>query len=279
MSVSEPSRSYSSFMFEGKERLRADGINEYDQGGRRYAAAFPFFTTPDRKASSTPWLSPYSFCAANPINAVDPSGNLTIFINGFHCGDGGKSQYWEGVDKMVMKATNDPKALYIDGSIGGIFNLALVAVLTKDISAILSLSNVNPNRRKAAGYGLGVKKAVANQLKTDNGEKIRIITHSMGAAAAKGFIQGAKSVLGNSFTKNIEYEIDLAPYQPNRQSAVPGIKTYTIQHRDDKVARQSLMKGAEPLYQGEEEINGLGGHGIKSFELELENQLINLNNN
>lgn len=82
MSVSEPSRSYSSFMFEGKERLRADGINEYDQGARRYAAAFPFFTTPDRKASSTPWLSPYSFCAANPVMNIDPTGNIWKVVFG-----------------------------------------------------------------------------------------------------------------------------------------------------------------------------------------------------
>lgn len=269
----EPSQSYSPFMFGGKERLRANGIKEYDQGARRYVSAFPFFTTPDTKASLTPWLSPYSFCASNPVNVVDPSGNLIIFINGMHFGDGGSPDYWEGVDNMVMEVCNDNNALYIDGSMGGVFNIAMTLKSTRNIYAALLLSNINPLMREIGGFYEGMQKALLSKLKLDNEEKIRIITHSMGAAFAKGFISGAETILGNEFLDNIEYEIDLAPFIPMLQHGFDKKRTYTINHKDDYLTWNWEMPDSNPIYPNEDNTNGSGGHGIKSFEKELKNFL------
>ena len=61
-------------LFGGKEYHTADGLNEYDFDARRHYPRFPAFTTPDPHADNTPWLSPYVFCAANPVAYVDPSG-------------------------------------------------------------------------------------------------------------------------------------------------------------------------------------------------------------
>ncbi len=33
-----------------------------------------FWHAPDPHASLSPWISPYAFCAANPIRRVDPTG-------------------------------------------------------------------------------------------------------------------------------------------------------------------------------------------------------------
>ena len=273
MSVSEPSRSYSSFMFEGKERLRADGINEYDQGARRYAAAFPFFTTPDRKASSTPWLSPYSFCASNPINAVDPSGNRTFFISGMHYHDGGNPVYWGGLDKMVMKEVGDPKATYLDGSTGGV------------LGAYGVMGNFNVWARQIKGFALGVMMAPHLRKVLDKDEKIRFVSHSMGGAFTKGLIFGMSSVLGDKFTERVEFEIDLAPYQARNQKAVPNIQTYTIQHKDDQWAGTKEIEGATSVKSVTKDENGkaivdhgVGGHGVASFILELQKFLQKRNN-
>ena len=65
-------------LFGGKEYHTADGLDEYDFGARRHYPRFPAFTTPDPHADNTPWLSPYVFCAANPVAYVDPSG-MDIF--------------------------------------------------------------------------------------------------------------------------------------------------------------------------------------------------------
>ena len=59
-------------------RLEKSRLYEYDFSARRHYPRFPAFTTPDPHADNTPWLSPYVFCAANPVAYVDPSGKDAI---------------------------------------------------------------------------------------------------------------------------------------------------------------------------------------------------------
>lgn len=63
------------FSFEGKERVDNDGRAELNYGARRYVPATCYFSSPDIAAEDMPFLSSYTFCAANPINIIDPSGN------------------------------------------------------------------------------------------------------------------------------------------------------------------------------------------------------------
>lgn len=55
--------------------------SSYDFGARYYAPAITSWTTPDPLAHKYPRLSPYVFCADNPVMYVDPSGMLNL-ING-----------------------------------------------------------------------------------------------------------------------------------------------------------------------------------------------------
>ncbi|MDE6522562.1 MAG: hypothetical protein K2L17_07080 [Muribaculaceae bacterium] len=59
-----------------KELITANGLNEYDFGARQYYSAVPGFTRPDRMCEKYYWLSPYLYCANNPVNFVDPTGNI-----------------------------------------------------------------------------------------------------------------------------------------------------------------------------------------------------------
>ena len=65
------------YLFGGKERIVAGGINEYDFLARTYVASQCRFTTLDPLAEKTPWLSPYAYCAGNPVNFIDPDGRHT----------------------------------------------------------------------------------------------------------------------------------------------------------------------------------------------------------
>ncbi len=62
------------YKFGGKELITANGLNEYDFGARWYYSAVPGFTKPDPMCEKYPWLSPYLYCANNPINNIDPTG-------------------------------------------------------------------------------------------------------------------------------------------------------------------------------------------------------------
>ena len=58
--------------YRSKGRTAATG--DYDFGPRRYISAAPFWRAPDPKAHDYPNISPYAFCAANPIRYSDPTG-------------------------------------------------------------------------------------------------------------------------------------------------------------------------------------------------------------
>ncbi len=62
------------YKFGGKELMTANGLNEYDFGARRYYQAVPHFTSIDPKCEEFKHLSPYLYCANNPINFVDKNG-------------------------------------------------------------------------------------------------------------------------------------------------------------------------------------------------------------
>ena len=62
------------FLYAGNERLRLFGLNEYDFIARRYNPLLVSFTTWDFIAEKYPWLSPYAYCAGNPINYIDRNG-------------------------------------------------------------------------------------------------------------------------------------------------------------------------------------------------------------
>jgi len=65
--------------YQSKERTAATG--DYDFGPRRYISAAPFWRTPDPKAHDYPNISPYAFCAANPVRYADPTGMDVWVLN------------------------------------------------------------------------------------------------------------------------------------------------------------------------------------------------------
>ena len=65
------------FKFGGKELEREGWMDFYDFEARRLDFALGRFTSPGPLCEQTPEISPYAYCAADPVNFIDPTG-MTI---------------------------------------------------------------------------------------------------------------------------------------------------------------------------------------------------------
>jgi len=64
--------------YNGKEFVEMHGFDTYDYGARGYYPAIGRFTSVDPLAEKDYSLSPYAYCAGNPVNAIDPDGRDCI---------------------------------------------------------------------------------------------------------------------------------------------------------------------------------------------------------
>ena len=69
------------YKYSAKEWQPAFGLNLYDFIARQYDPILCRFTSPDPLNGKYPQLSPYLYCAANPINITDPTGLIFIKRN------------------------------------------------------------------------------------------------------------------------------------------------------------------------------------------------------
>ena len=74
------------YRFSGKERLDRAGLSLYDFGARWYNPATPAWTTPDPMAEKYYDFSPYAYCAGDPVNLVDPDGQIIHLADNYKQG-------------------------------------------------------------------------------------------------------------------------------------------------------------------------------------------------
>ena len=251
------------YMYNGKELDRMHGLDWYDYGARHYDAAIGRWHSMDDMCHAYYDISPYAYCGGDPVNAIDPDGNIIIFVNGMHFGDGGTPKYWNGVDYAIANTLKDNRTLYLDGSFGGIYNL---------ISSGFLYNNYLMKNRIKVGYDTGNKYAeyiYGNLLKN---ETIKIISHSMGATFAKGLLEALLQFANeNNLEHRIAVEIDLAPYQANEQKGNDHVPTFTISHGYDRLAKLSFMRNAKNFHTRMDatDSNTKTEHGIDSFREEV----------
>ena len=62
------------YKYGAKELDRTHGLDWYDSKARFYDSILLRTNSMDKKAGDYTWLSPYLWCAANPIHFTDPTG-------------------------------------------------------------------------------------------------------------------------------------------------------------------------------------------------------------
>ena len=79
------------YLYCGKEWLEFFGIDWYDSKSR-YLNTSGIFTSIDPLAEKYPGISPYAYCAGNPVNSIDANGSDPIYASSLfgrikHIGD------------------------------------------------------------------------------------------------------------------------------------------------------------------------------------------------
>ncbi|MCD0465039.1 DUF6443 domain-containing protein [Flavobacterium sp. ENC] len=262
------SNSGQKYKYNGKELQDEFWLNMYDYGARNYDPALGRWNVMDGKGELYFSYSPYVYASNTPIQAVDPDGNLVIFINGMHGGEGGKTDYWRtyedirymsgtnsflgfkwnsygkyrretsAFDSSIMNQLGDQKAIYRDGAIGGTRNI---------INQYGTIgSNIYASDRIAGGYSQGKKdaKTIIENLARDKTsgeivETIKIITHSMGGAYGKGYIKALRDYI-RTLPKELQSQIkislvaDFDPFQAGDLDAGNSTPTFQFVHVGNK---------------------------------------------
>ena len=218
---------------EADDEAKGDG-NSYNFGARMYDSRLGRWLSRDALEAKYPDFSSYSLSLNNPVIGKDVDGNVIIFINGQHDGGGGKSSYWGGYDLDVSKTIGDKSLRYVDGSLGGFKNTNTWAAIGFSIGGIkgaylsvINYSNVNRNVRINAGKVQGMNDAKDIIANLKNGETIKIVTHSMGTAFARGYTKGIIKYAkkhGLMDKVKFEYELDVNSFQGANLPADPNVK-------------------------------------------------------
>ena len=238
--------------YNGKELNEELGLDWYDYGARNYDASLGRWMNMDKKAEFYVQTSPYVYALNTPVNAIDPDGNLVIFVNGYFSRIGSLANlapsqplqpYWDYFSEQFipaardfLRATADEGNYFVDGSsyFGG---------------------DQSGSDRFENGYEYAVENYTEIVSQLAEGETLKFVGHSEGSAFAAGmmayFLDRAET---DDTTPEVESSLHLSPDEADEFALREhnGLD-FQIHNENDPVSPFMELQGADFIFKENEE--------------------------
>ena len=288
--------------FQLKEFTDGSSMEWTDYGARMYDNQIGRWHVQDNFSETYLALSTYCYGGNNPINIIEVDGNLFIFANGFML------NHWSGQDNNQYRLRGQPRGLppiqepnpnykpyspdrgfYSDGprNNGKTFSYwegidAAYENAYKDENSYYTNGSFTPKATASARFNEGLKagadlitKLESGEITLKDGETIKIVGHSQGAAYAAGIASAlAKHSKYGSLLEFVDY---LSPHQPGDIKHRDGVKGRQFSTKSDKVSSKGLLPwlfGGSDYEKipgtewGKERVSykgGRGGHSVGTW--------------
>ncbi len=307
------------YKYNAKEYQDELGLDWYDYGARNYDTSLGRWNVMDNLSETYSALTPYNYAGNTPVQAIDIDGNLFIFVNGYmnehymagmqpkfrSAGYGSRAypnpaysmyapdrgfyrdgarnngqtfRYWSldqagndgyGVNNLYQDAYNDHKAYYTNGSY-----------------TPRSTAQARFKGGVAAGKEL-IKKLESGEITLVEGETIKIVGHSQGAAHAAGM--ASELIKHSVYDSRLEFVDYIAAHQPKDFESPEGVQSRQFLSWSDWVAggwsseggmitgsylsflglnggsENGCIKNVTSCQERESYSGGRGGHSVNTY--------------
>jgi RHS repeat-associated protein len=194
------------YKFGGKELDRSYGLDFYDFEARAYNPVLMRFTGFDPLASKYPGISPYAYCANNPVNAIDPDGrDVKIYYQD-------ENQKWRSWTFNGKNQDQAPKNQFVSDFVTS-YNYNIENGGGDKMQAAATATDYTLNLKQTEGH--------SNFQTTFNGPRTEgtvFWNPSEGLETSQGTLSPA-TILEHEMDHGVEWQTNTSEYRKNRNTS------------------------------------------------------------